>query len=51
MKYNRSEAYIKKMIRIYIICALVIYDESYNICKENGFKEVRLDVETSQYRY
>ena len=51
MKYNHTEAYIKKMIRIYIICALVIYNETYNICKENGFQEIRLDADVSQYRY
>ena len=51
MKYSHTEAYIKKMIRIYIICALVIYDDTYNLCKENDFKEVRLDAETSQNRY
>lgn len=36
-------AYINKMIRIYVICALVIYDDARNLCKVNGFKEVRLD--------
>lgn len=37
------EAYLNKVIRIYIKCALVIYNEYKNICKEHNFKLVELD--------
>ncbi|MBC8589655.1 hypothetical protein [Wansuia hejianensis] len=37
------KAYIKKIINIYIKCALVICNESRNICKENGFRHIELD--------
>jgi len=47
MKYNHTEAYIKKMVRVYIICALVVYTDTYNLCRENGFQEVRLDAHAS----
>jgi len=51
MSYTHVEPYIKKLIRIYIICALVIHDDARNLCRENGFREVRLDAETSFDRY
>jgi hypothetical protein len=51
MRYSHTEAYIKKMIRIYIICALVIYDDTKNLCRANGFREIQLDAETSINRY
>jgi hypothetical protein len=35
--------YIQKMIRIYVICALVVSNETKNLCRENGFTEFRLD--------
>ena len=35
--------YIKKMIRIYMLCTLVVYNDSGNLCRANGFREVRLD--------
>ena len=37
------EAYLKKVIKIYIKCALIISRESQNICKENKFKLIELD--------
>ena len=43
MNYEHTIAYIRKMIRIYIICAIVVYFDARNICKANGFREVRLD--------
>lgn len=49
MRYSHVEAYIKKMIRIYIVCALVVYDETRNLCRENGLREIRLDSDV--YRY
>jgi len=45
MQYTHTQAYIKKMIRIYVVCAIVIYHESRNICRTNGFSEIRLDKE------
>jgi len=47
MTYSHVEPYIKKLIRIYIICAIVIHNDSKNLCKSNNFSEVRLDSETS----
>ena len=51
MSYSHVEPYIKKLIRIYIICAIVVHNDSKNLCKENNFSEVRLDSETSFDRY
>lgn len=36
-------AYLNKVIRIYIKCALVICSEAHNICKENNFKLIEID--------
>jgi len=43
MGYSNVEGYITKMIRIFLICALVSFQDSKNLCIENGFREVRLD--------
>lgn len=51
MSYNHVAAYIKKMIKIYIICALVVYDDSKNLCKANGFKEIKLNADESANKY
>ena len=51
MSYSHTEPYIKKLVRIYIICALVVYDDTRNLCQANGFREVRLDAEASFDRY
>lgn len=40
------KAYIKKVMKIYFIAALVIYDDAGNICRENGF----LRIEGDDYR-
>jgi len=45
MNYKHTEAYIKKMICIYITCAIIIYYETRNLCQVNGFREIKLDVE------
>jgi len=45
------KAYINKMIRIYVICALTIYDDTKNLCKANDFKEVRIDADYSVDHY
>lgn len=34
------KAYIWKIVKIYFIAAMVISDDSRNLCKENGFKQV-----------
>ena len=47
MSYDHVIPYIKKLVRIYIICALVIHDDTKNLCQSNGFREIRLDSETS----
>ena len=49
--FEHVEAYIKKMIRIYVICALAIYDDTKNLCKLNGLKEVRMDADYHLDRY
>ena len=45
MQYTYTQAYIKKMIRVYIICAIVVYQESKNVCRVNGLREIHLDTE------
>ena len=37
--------YIRKMVRIYIDCALVVYYEFRNICNQNNLKEIYIDNE------
>lgn len=37
------DAYIKKMMKIYFIAAIVICDDAKNICKENGFLQITAD--------
>ena len=44
-------AYISKMIRIYMMCAIVVYDDAKNLCRENNFREVRIDAEYSVDRF
>ena len=43
MGYTNVEGYIVKMLRIYIICAIVVYKDAENFCAENGFRQVRID--------
>lgn len=43
--------YIRKMVRIYVLCALVVYRDAYNLCRANGFREVRLDAGLAGRRY
>jgi len=47
--YENVVAYIKKLVRIFITCALNIYCDTKKICRQNGFSEVRLD--NCSYRY
>ena len=37
------EAYLNKVIKIYVKCTLIICRESQNICRENKFKLIELD--------
>lgn len=43
MRYENVEGYIAKMLRIYLLCAIVAYKDAQNLCYENGFREVRID--------
>ena len=43
MGYTNVEGYISKMLRIYILCAVVVYRDSENLCKENGLRQIRID--------
>lgn len=43
MGYKNEEGYVAKMLRIYLICAIVAYKDAQNLCHENGFCEVRID--------
>ena len=43
MGYTNVEGYIAKMLRIYIICAIVVYKDAESFCAENGFRQVRID--------
>lgn len=38
--------YIRKMVRIYVLCALIVYRDAHNLCRANGFREVQLDADT-----
>ena len=40
---NKIERYIAKILRIYIICAIVVYKDAENLCAENGFQQVKID--------
>jgi len=51
MSYSYTEFYMKKLIRIYIICALVICNDTKNLCQINGFREIRLDADASLSKY
>lgn len=51
MSYDHVEPYIKKLIRIYIICALAIHNDTRNLCHANDFREIRLDADSSFGRF
>lgn len=40
--------YLMKMIRIYIVCARIVYRDAHNLCRINGLRELRLDAEGMQ---
>lgn len=42
--------YLRKMIRINIRCARIVYRDSHNLCAINHFSEVRIDEEGAQRR-
>lgn len=37
------KAYANKVMRIYMNCTLVVCDDSRNLCRENRFRQVKLD--------
>lgn len=43
--------YIRKMIRIYVLCALVIADDGRNLCRANGLRQIHLDADTAGRLY
>ncbi len=45
MEYDYVESYTKKMINIYIICAINIYNLTNNICKQNNLRRIDVDNE------
>ena len=47
MSYDHVVPYLRKMIRVYMICALVVYRDAENLCRANNFREVRLDAEVN----
>lgn len=49
--YDYFLPYMYKMIRIYILCALIIYNDSKNICKINGMKQICIDKEENMKKY
>ena len=51
MNCDYTVPYIRKMVRIYIVCALVIYNDAKNLCRINGFREIRLDTDSAGRRY
>ena len=42
--------YLRKMIRINIRCARIVYRDSHNLCAINHLSEVRIDAEHAQRR-
>lgn len=49
--YDYFIPYLYKMIRIYILCALIIYNDSYNICRINNMKQICVNREENMQRY
>ena len=49
--YDYFIPYLYKMIRIYILCALIIYNDSYNICRINNMKQIYINKEENMHRY
>ena len=47
MNCDYTVPYIRKMVRIYIVCAIVIYNDTKNLCRINGFREIRLDADSA----
>ncbi len=43
--------YIRKLVRIYISCALVVYNEAREICTQNNLRMIQLDADPSGRRY
>ncbi len=43
MGYDHVEFYVKKMINIYIVCAIHVYHSVQMLCRENGFRQIEMD--------
>lgn len=43
MGYSYVEAYMTKLIRIYLICAAIVFPDAQNLCRENNLRELNLD--------
>lgn len=43
MGYSHVEAYMAKMIRIYLLCAAIAFRDTQNLCRENNLQELNLD--------
>lgn len=43
--------YIRKMIRIYVLCALVIADDGRNICRSNSLRQIHIDADVTDRLY
>ncbi len=51
MRYEHTEQYIRKMIRVLVICALSAGREAEAICAENGFTRLKLDCDEAAGRF
>lgn len=43
MGYSHVEAYMAKIIRIYLLCAAIAFRDTQNLCRENNLRELNLD--------
>ena len=43
MGYSYVEAYMTKLICIYLICAVIVFPDAQNLCRENNLWELNLD--------
>ena len=48
MGYDHVVTYIRKMINIYIVGAIVVYNDTKNFCEFNHFQEIRIDAQNSR---
>lgn len=43
MGYSYVEAYMTKIIRIYLRCAVIVFRDTQNLCRDNNLQELNLD--------